>query len=483
MYSKKLENAKIAYTFDDVLVVPDASAVEPNQVITKTQLSRNIKLNIPIVSSPMDTVTEADMAIAMARLGGIGIIHRNMKKDLQAELVKRVKREESLIIRDLFIVTPDTSIAEAIKIMNERKIAGLPVVEGKKLVGILTSRDVRFFRDDKKLVKDIMTRNVVTAKENISLEDALEIMAEKKIEKLPLIDDQGNLVGLITAKDIIKRQQFPDAVRDKNGKLLVGAAVGPFDIERAKLLENAGADVIVVDSAHGHNLNLIESVKKMRREINVDIIAGNIATSKAAEDLISADVDGLRVGIGPGSICTTRIVAGIGIPQITAIADVADVAENYGVPVIADGGIRYSGDIVKAIVAGASTVMLGSLLAGTDEAPGQEITIGGRRYKSYRGMGSLGAISSGEHDRYGKLGSSKFVPEGVEGAVPYKGKVADTVYQLVGGLKAGMGYAGAKTIDQLRKNGKFVIITQAGITESHPHDIMIIAEPPNYKVK
>jgi inosine-5'-monophosphate dehydrogenase (EC 1.1.1.205) len=483
MYSKKLENAKIAYTFDDVLVVPDASAVEPNQVITKTQLSRNIKLNIPIVSSPMDTVTEADMAIAMARLGGIGIIHRNMKKDLQAELVKRVKREESLIIRDLFIVTPDTSIAEAIKIMNERKIAGLPVVEGKKLVGILTSRDVRFFRDDKKLVKDIMTRNLVTAKENISLEDALGIMAEKKIEKLPLIDDQGNLVGLITAKDIIKRQQFPDAVRDKNGKLLVGAAVGPFDIERAKLLENAGADAIVVDSAHGHNLNLIESVKKMRREINVDIIAGNIATSKAAEDLISADVDGLRVGIGPGSICTTRIVAGIGIPQITAIADVADVAENYGVPVIADGGIRYSGDIVKAIVAGASTVMLGSLLAGTDEAPGQEITIGGRRYKSYRGMGSLGAISSGEHDRYGKLGSSKFVPEGVEGAVPYKGKVADTVYQLVGGLKAGMGYAGAKTIDQLRKNGKFVIITQAGITESHPHDIMIIAEPPNYKVK
>jgi inosine-5''-monophosphate dehydrogenase len=483
MYSKKLENAKIAYTFDDVLVVPDASAVEPNQVITKTQLSRNIKLNIPIVSSPMDTVTEADMAIAMARLGGIGIIHRNMKKDLQAELVKRVKREESLIIRDLFIVTPDTSIAEAIKIMNERKIAGLPVVEGKKLVGILTSRDVRFFRDDKKLVKDIMTRNVVTAKENISLEDALGIMAEKKIEKLPLIDDQGNLVGLITAKDIIKRQQFPDAVRDKNGKLLVGAAVGPFDIERAKLLENAGADVIVVDSAHGHNLNLIESVKKMRREINVDIIAGNIATSKAAEDLISADVDGLRVGIGPGSICTTRIVAGIGIPQITAIANVADVAENYGVPVIADGGIRYSGDIVKAIVAGASSVMLGSLLAGTDEAPGQEITIGGRRYKSYRGMGSLGAISSGEHDRYGKLGSSKFVPEGVEGAVPYKGKVADTVYQLVGGLKAGMGYAGAKTIDQLRKNGKFVIITQAGITESHPHDIMIIAEPPNYKVK
>jgi len=483
MYSKKLENAKIAYTFDDVLVVPDASAVEPNQAITKTQLSRNIKLNIPIVSSPMDTVTEADMAIAMARLGGIGIIHRNMKKDLQAELVKRVKREESLIIRDLFIVTPDTSIAEAIKIMNERKIAGLPVVEGKKLVGILTSRDVRFFRDDKKLVKDIMTRNVVTAKENISLEDALGIMAEKKIEKLPLIDDQGNLVGLITAKDIIKRQQFPDAVRDKNGKLLVGAAVGPFDIERAKLLENSGADVIVVDSAHGHNLNLIESVKKMRREINVDIIAGNIATSKAAEDLISADVDGLRVGIGPGSICTTRIVAGIGIPQITAIADVADVAENYGVPVIADGGIRYSGDIVKAIVAGASTVMLGSLLAGTDEAPGQEITIGGRRYKSYRGMGSLGAISSGEHDRYGKLGSSKFVPEGVEGAVPYKGKVADTVYQLVGGLKAGMGYAGAKTIDQLRKNGKFVIITQAGITESHPHDIMIIAEPPNYKVK
>ncbi len=483
MYSKKLEKAKIGYTFDDVLVIPDASSVEPNQAVTKTKLSRNIGLNIPIVASPMDTVTEAEMAIAMARLGGIGIIHRNMKKDSQADMVRRVKREESLIIRDLFTVTPNTTISEAIKIMNERRIAGLPVVDGKKLVGILTSRDVRFFKDDKKLVKDIMTENVITAKENISLEDALEIMAQKKIEKLPLVDDQGNLVGLITAKDIIKRQQFPEAVRDKNGKLLVGAAVGPFDIERAKLLESAGADVIVVDSAHGHNLNLIESVKKMRREIDIDLIAGNIATSKAAEDLISADVDGLRVGIGPGSICTTRIVAGIGVPQITAVADVADVAENYGIPVIADGGIRYSGDIVKAIAAGASTVMLGSLLAGTDEAPGQEITIGGRRYKSYRGMGSLGAISSGEHDRYGKLGSSKFVPEGVEGAVPYKGKVADTVYQLVGGLKAGMGYAGAKTIDQLRKNGKFVIITQAGITESHPHDIMIIAEPPNYKVK
>ncbi len=483
MYSDKLSSAKYAYTFDDVLVLPAASSVEPNQVTTATRLSRNIKLNIPIVSSPMDTVTETEMAISMARLGGIGIIHRNMKKDLQVDMVKKVKREESLIIRDLYTVTPDTQISEAIRIMKERGIAGLPVVSGKKLVGILTSRDIRFFKSDKKLVKEVMTSNVITARDNISIEDALEIMSSKKIEKLPLVDNEGNLVGLITAKDIIKRQQFPDAVRDDQGKLLVGAAVGPFDIERAKLLEAAGVDVIVVDSAHGHNLNLIESVKKMRREISIDIIAGNIATSSAAEDLIAADVDGLRVGIGPGSICTTRIVAGIGVPQITAVADVAEVAERYDIPVIADGGIRYSGDIVKAIVAGANTVMLGSLLAGTDEAPGQEITIGGRRYKSYRGMGSLGAISAGEHDRYGKIGSSKFVPEGVEGAVPYKGKVSDTIYQLVGGLKAGMGYTGAEDIEQLRKRGKFVVITQAGITESHPHDIMILAEPPNYKVK
>ncbi|MEM4950374.1 MAG: IMP dehydrogenase, partial [Thermoplasmatales archaeon] len=348
------------------------------------------------------------------------------------------------------------------------------------LKGILTNRDVRFLRDFNKRVGDVMTKKVITGHDKISMEEALSIMREKKIEKLPLVDSGGNLVGLITAKDIMKRETYPDAARDEEGRLLVGAAVGPFDIERAKMLEQAGADVIVVDSAHGHNLNLIESVKKMRKEINVELIAGNIATAKAAEDLIAADVDGIRVGIGPGSICTTRIVAGIGVPQLTAITETAEVAESYGVPIIADGGIRYSGDIVKALAAGASTVMLGSLLAGTDEAPGAEINISGRRYKTYRGMGSLGAIMSSENDRYGKIGANKFVPEGVEGAVPYKGKVADTMFQLIGGLKSGMGYTGSPDIDTLRKNTKFVILTQSGIVESHPHNVILLSEPPNY---
>ncbi len=457
--------------------------MEPDKVSTYTFLSRNIKLNIPIVSSPMDTVTESEMAISMAREGGIGIIHRNNKREIQAEMVRKVKREESLIIRDLYTVTPDTSIPEALKIMKDRKIAGLPVVEGKKLVGILTNRDIRFLKNNPKLVREIMTKNVISASDNTSIDEALEIMAEKKIEKLPLVDSKGDLVGLITAKDILKRQQFPNAVRDKQGKLLVGAAVGPFDLERAKMLQDAGADVIVVDSAHGHNLNLIESVKKMRKILDIDLIVGNIATREAAEDLIAAEVDGLRTGIGPGSICTTRIVAGVGVPQLTAVSYTAEIAEKHGIPVIADGGIRYSGDIVKALAAGASTVMLGSLLAGTDEAPGNEINVSGRRYKSYRGMGSLGAILSGENDRYGKIGTNKFVPEGVEGAVPYKGRVSDTIYQLIGGLKSGMGYVGASNIEELRKNSKFIIITAAGMTESHPHDILIIAEAPNYSGK
>ncbi len=483
MYSEKFTKAEKGYTFDDVLLVPNASRVEPDKVSTYTFLSRNIKLNIPIVSSPMDTVTESEMAISMAREGGIGIIHRNNKREIQAEMVRKVKREESLIIRDLYTVTPDTSIPEALKIMKDRKIAGLPVVEGKKLVGILTNRDIRFLKNNPKLVREIMTKNVISASDNTSIDEALEIMAEKKIEKLPLVDSKGDLVGLITAKDILKRQQFPNAVRDKQGKLLVGAAVGPFDLERAKMLQDAGADVIVVDSAHGHNLNLIESVKKMRKILDIDLIVGNIATREAAEDLIAAEVDGLRTGIGPGSICTTRIVAGVGVPQLTAVSYTAEIAEKHGIPVIADGGIRYSGDIVKALAAGASTVMLGSLLAGTDEAPGNEINVSGRRYKSYRGMGSLGAILSGENDRYGKIGTNKFVPEGVEGAVPYKGRVSDTIYQLIGGLKSGMGYVGASNIEELRKNSKFIIITAAGMTESHPHDILIIAEAPNYSGK
>ncbi len=483
MYLDKFRNAEKAYTFDDVLLVPNGSRVEPDKVNTKTLLSRHIELNIPIVSSPMDTVTEADMAISMAREGGIGIIHRNNKREVQADMVRKVKREESLIIRNLITIPPDLPIEKALALMKEKKIAGLPVVEQNRLVGIVTNRDIRFLDRDARLVKEIMTKDVVYSKDNTSIDEALEIMGKKKIEKLPLVDAKGNLVGLITAKDIMKRQQFPNAVRDKQGKLLVGAAVGPFDIERAEMLQEAGADIIIVDSAHGHNLNLIESVKKMRRKIDVDLVVGNIATSEAAEALIAAEVDGIRTGVGPGSICTTRIVAGVGVPQLTAISETAEVAEGHGIPVIGDGGIRYSGDIVKALAAGANTVMLGSLLAGTDEAPGNEINVSGRRYKSYRGMGSLGAIMSGENDRYGRLGVNKFVPEGVEGAVPYKGRVSETLYQLIGGLKSGMGYTGSKTIEELRKKSKFVVVTAAGMAESHPHDILIIAEAPNYSGK
>lgn len=470
----------MGYTYDDVLLVPGPSRVEPMGVNVQSFLTRNIRLNVPIVSSPMDTVTEADMAVAMARLGGIGIIHRNNRREVQAELIRKVKREESLIIRDLYTVNPDMPVQDAIKLMEEKRIAGLPVILDNKLVGILTNRDVRFLKGSSKKVNEVMTKDVVTGNEKMSMADALTVMNKKKIEKLPLVDGKKNLVGLITAKDIMKREQYPMAVRDVEGKLLVGGSVGAFDIERAKLLENAGADVIVVDSAHGHNLNLIDSVKKMRKTVGIDIIAGNIATSQAAEDLISAEVDGLRTGVGPGSICTTRIVAGIGVPQLTAVAQTAEIAQRHGVPIIADGGIRYSGDIVKAIAAGASSVMLGSLLAGTDEAPGTEINISGRRYKTYRGMGSLGAVMSGENDRYGRIGSGKFVPEGVEGAVPYKGKVADTIFQLIGGLKSGMGYTGAPDVEKLRKSGKFVLVTQAGISESHPHNVMLITEPPNY---
>ena len=480
MFVTKLEDAKMGYTYDDVLLIAGPSRVEPIGVNVESALTRHIKLNIPVVSSPMDTVSEAEMAIALARLGGIGIIHRNNKREVQVEMIKRVKREEALIIRDLYTVSPDTSIHDAIKLMKEKRIAGLPVILNNKLVGILTNRDIRFLKGNAQKVTDVMTKQVITGNINLSMEQALDIMNQKKIEKLPLVDGSGNLVGLITAKDILKREQDPLAVRDEEGKLLVGGAIGAFDMERAKALQDAGADVIVVDSAHGHNLNLIDSVKKLRKEIDIDIIAGNIATSQAAEDLISAEVDGLRTGVGPGSICTTRIVAGIGVPQLTAVAQVAETAERHGIPVIADGGIRYSGDIVKAIAAGASSVMLGSLLAGTDEAPGTEVNISGRRYKTYRGMGSLGAVMSGESDRYGKLGSGKFVPEGVEGAVPYKGKVSDTVFQLIGGLKSGMGYTGSPTIAKLRENARFVIVTQAGIMESHPHNVMLLSEPPNY---
>ncbi len=483
MFIEKFQNIKLGLTFDDVLLIPSLTTVDPNEVNVTTKLTKNIRLNIPIVSSPMDTVTGAEMAIALAHLGGIGIIHRNQTVEEQREMVRRVKREESLIIRDVVTVSPDESVKDAINIMKERNIAGLPVIEKEKVVGIITERDVRFSKEENVKVKDLMTKNVIVGNEGISIDDALKIMHKHRIEKLPIVGGDGKLVGLITAKDILKREKYPLSVRDKNGRLFVGAAVGPFDLHRAQILEKEGVDVIVIDTAHAHNKKVMDGIKNIRKNISVDIVAGNIATSKAAEDLISLGIDGLRVGIGPGSICTTRIVAGVGVPQLEAIAETAEIAEKYGIPVIADGGIRYSGDVVKALGAGASTVMLGNLLAGTDEAPGQEITIGGKKYKTYRGMGSLGAIQKGISDRYGKIGSTKFVPEGVEGAVPYKGKVENVVYQLVGGLKSGMGYVGAATIDDLRKNSKFIRITTEGLRESHPHDVTIITEVPNYPQK
>ncbi len=479
MFEEKLKNAKIGLTFDDVLLQPSRSPVEPKDVDVSSHITRHIKAKIPILSSPMDTVTEDRMAIALAEIGALGVIHRNITIEEQVELVRRVKKEESLIIRDLHTITPDTTIEEAERLMRENKIAGLPVVENDKLVGILTNRDIRFYRGERIKVSSVMTRDVITAPEGITMEEAIKIMHEHRIEKLPIVKD-GKLVGLITAKDILKRERYPDALRDSEGRLMVGAAIGPFDEDRARKLLDAEVDVIVIDTAHAHNEHVMESIKKIRKIVDVDLIAGNIATKEAAEDLIALDVDALRVGIGPGSICTTRVVAGIGVPQLEAIGQTADVAQDYGVPVIADGGIRYSGDIVKALAAGASAVMLGSLLAGTEESPGREMIIGGRKFKVYRGMGSLGAMQKGISDRYGKLGKGKLVPEGVEAAVPYKGRVEEVIFQLVGGMKSGMGYIGARNVEELWKRARFVRITNAGLKESHPHDVNIISEAPNY---
>ncbi len=483
MYTEKFEKIKLGLTFDDVLLIPSKTRVDPKEADTKTKVSKNIIINIPIVSSPMDTVTGPEMAIEMAHLGGIGIIHRNQTIEEQRNAVRMVKREESLIIRDVITISPQLPVKEAIKIMKERRIAGLPVIENDELVGIITERDVRFLKNMDTLVRDIMTKDLIVGSEDITLEKALSIMQDKKIEKLPIVGKDGKLKGLITAKDILKREKYPFSIRDKEGRLVVGAAVGPYDLRRAEILEKEGVDVIVIDTAHAHNTKVMEGIKEIRNKISIDIIAGNIATESAAEDLISIGVDGIRVGIGPGSICTTRIVAGVGVPQLEAISQVADVAESYEIPIIADGGIRYSGDIVKALAAGANAVMLGNLLAGTDEAPGQEIIIGGRKYKTYRGMGSLGVIQKGISDRYGKIGEAKYVAEGVEGAVPYKGKLEDVIFQLIGGLKSGMGYVGASNIIELRKNAQFIRMTGEGLRESHPHDVTIITEVPNYPHK
>lgn len=485
MFTEKLD-APLALTFDDVLLVPAPSLVEPNEADIHTRFSRNIPLNIPLVGAAMDTVTESSMAMALAREGGIGVIHRNMSPEQEAEEVRRVKQAQELIERKVVSVSPSTSVADVERLMVEQGIGGVPVLEKGRIVGIVSRRDVRAIasRRGHEHVQAIMTRQPITAGEDISMEQALETMYTNKVERLPVVDDEGHLTGIITMQDILEKRQYPNATRDAKKRLRVAAAVGPFDTDRANRLDECGIDALVVDCAHGHNLKVVKSIRDIKGSVKADVVAGNIATSEAAADLIDT-VDALKVGIGPGSICTTRIVAGVGVPQITAVARVADVTRETGIPVISDGGIRYSGDVAKAIAAGADTVMIGSLFAGTDESPGRVITMKGRRYKQYRGMGSLGVMSGGvSSDRYfqkKEIGKTKFVPEGVEGVTPYMGPVSDVVYQLIGGLKSAMGYTGSRTIDEMHERTRFVRITSAGHTESHPHNIMITDEAPNYR--
>jgi len=487
MFQNKLD-VPLSLTFDDVLLEPRESWIEPAETDTRSRFSKNIGLNIPLVSSAMDTVTEATMAIALAREGGIGVIHRNMTAEHELQEVNIVKQAEELIERDVLFVEETATVADAEKLMNQYSIGGVPVVGKGKIIGIVSRRDVRAIvsRCGEESIRTIMTKKPITASEDITPEKALEVMYTNKVERLPVADEKGRLTGIITMQDILEKRQYPKATRDKKGNLQVAAAVGPFDFTRATLLDSHGVDALVVDCAHGHNMKVVEAVKNIKGSVNAEVIAGNIATSTAAEALLEAGVDGIKVGIGPGSICTTRIVAGTGVPQITAIAQVADVASPAGVPVIADGGVRFSGDVAKALAAGADTVMMGSMFAGTDEAPGKVITIKGRRYKQYRGMGSLGVMSSGQSsDRYFQkkgIGSTKFVPEGVEGVTPYVGPVGEVIYQLVGGLKSAMGYSGASTIAEMHTKARFVRITNAGMTESHPHNILITDEAPNYRL-
>ncbi len=471
-------------TFDDVLLIPQKSDVLPGEVNLSTRLTNKIKLNIPLMSAAMDTVTEARMAISIAREGGIGIIHKNMSIEEQAEQIDKVKRSEHGVIVDPFYLSASHLLSDALNLMEKYRISGVPITENGKLIGIITNRDIRFETDLNKPIREVMTsENLVTAPVGTTLEQAQEVLRKYKIEKLPIVDENGMLKGLITIKDIEKAIQYPNSAKDANGRLLVGAAVGitADTLERVEALIAAKVDVIVVDTAHGHSRGVIEKVKEIKRKYpDLQLIAGNVATAEATRELIEAGADCVKVGIGPGSICTTRIVAGIGVPQITAIYDCAREADKYNIPIIADGGIKYSGDITKAIAAGASVVMVGSLLAGTDESPGELELYQGRRFKVYRGMGSMAAMESGSKDRYFQEGQKKLVPEGVEGRVPYRGALADSVYQLMGGLRAGMGYCGARTIEELRKNSKFIRITGAGLKESHPHDITITKEAPNY---
>ncbi len=475
---------KRALTFEDVLLVPQHSIVLPKEVSIKSQLTKRVSLNTPIVSAAMDTVTEYKAAIAMAHLGGIGIIHKNMDIATQAKQISKVKKSESGIIIDPIYISPDKTVADADALMGEYKISGVPVVDKEmKLLGIITNRDMRFITDMSLSVQDVMTKApLVTAKIGITLEEAAKVLQQHKIEKLPIVDDNDVLQGLVTIKDIEKKERFPNANKDKHGRLRVGAAIGVGQIDRATALVEAGVDVIVLDSAHGHSQGIIDTLKLIKKTLDVDVIAGNIATGAAAQDLIDAGADAVKVGIGPGSICTTRIVAGVGVPQMSAIDEVAQVANKAGVPVIADGGIKFSGDVAKALAVGASSVMLGSALAGTYEAPGEMILFNGRQFKEYRGMGSIGAMTKGSTDRYFQEGTAadKLVPEGIEGRVPYRGRIEDVVHQMVGGLRSSMGYCGSKDIPTFWEKAEFVEITSAGLRESHVHDVTITKESPNY---
>lgn len=478
---------KQGLTFDDVLLIPAHSDVLPRDVDVRTHLTQNVTLNIPVMSAGMDTVTEAEMAIAMAREGGIGVIHKNMSIDEQAREVKLVKRSEHGIIVDPIYLAPDNTLSDADELMNKYHISGVPITENGKLVGIITNRDMRFETDLSRPISDIMTsKGLITAPEHTTMEEAKRILQAHRIEKLPLVDDDGHLKGLITIRDIEKMRKFPNSNKDSDGRLKVAAAIGvTSDVEdRVEALLDAKADVLVIDTAHGHSEGVLQTIRRLRKAFpHLELIAGNVATYDATKALIEAGVSAVKVGIGPGSICTTRVIAGIGVPQITAIYDCAKAAEGTGIPIIADGGIQYSGDIAKALGAGASCVMLGNLLAGTEEAPGEMIIYQGKNYKSYRGMGSLGAMQAGSKDRYFQQNAKKLVPEGIEGRIPYKGHVSDVLFQLIGGLRASMGYCGAKDIRAMNEDTQFIQITGAGLRESHPHDVSITKEAPNYSVK
>ena len=490
-FTDKLTKAEDTYTFDDFLIKPGLSSIEPKDVTLNTKVSTNYDLNIPVVSSAMDTVTESEMAISLARQGGLGVIHRNLTIEQEVKEVKKVKYANELTVKEVITISPDETVADAQDIMDIEGVSGLPVVnEDNVVVGIISRRDIKPLRGSSmnRKVKDAMTHNVLTIAEGTDTDTALDIAYENKVERLPVVSENNELVGIVTMKDILERKKFPNAVRDSKGRYLVAAACGPFDIDRAMALSDAGADIIAIDSAHGHKTDIIKSVREMNKNVESDVLLGNIATAKAAEDILKAEINGIKVGIGPGSICTTRIVAGVGVPQLSAVSSVADVAMDYDVPVIADGGLRYSGDVAKALAVGANAVMVGSLLAGTTESPGVMTIRNGRKYKQYRGMGSLGAMTGGVgagKDRYfqgssSNMNSTKLVPEGIEGVVPYKGEASQIIYQLMGGLKSSMGYVGAASIKEMHEKAELVHITPNGMSESHPHDITITNESPNY---